>query len=487
MAGVVAARGPGHRGTPVAALSLGIARARLRSGSTACGSPARKSRRRAARRIACACLRALATLGWRSRGEAPTLESRTARRHHGVPRRWHWPRTGDRCRHGCSRRWRYRQACACCSPTAAARLRRVGVRLIISLLAIALLYLQFRTFNGLSAGTALLALMAGLKLLETDTQRDIYVVTLLIYFVCVAALLEGDSFWLLAYLIGVCWLTTATLLRLTTTQPAPRLAAQPALCRTAAGSGPASGLGILAALSTLRRASVADPGKCATRRIRIERQHEPRRHHRTRAIRRSRIPRALHGGRAAAARSATGGVPCMHDFDGHTWRRGYSASLRAPAVQPQGAAAYTYTLSLEPHQHNWIFALGLADALEFAAGRAQERLHAGTAATRVPADRHRAHLGLRAAIGADIERFDAPQRPAPAAASQSAHAATGARAARRERRRRRVYPRRSRHVLAAGLLLHVDAAQARRRLRSMPFCSTANAVSAATMPPPLRC
>ncbi len=63
--------------------------------------------------------------------------------------------------------------------------------------------------------------MAGLKLLETDTQRDIYVITLIVYFVSLAALLEGESFWLLAYLIGVCWLTTAALLRLTTTRPLP--------------------------------------------------------------------------------------------------------------------------------------------------------------------------------------------------------------------------------------------------------------------------
>ena len=61
----------------------------------------------------------------------------------------------------------------------------------------------------------------GLKLLETKTRRDIYIITLIIYFVSLAALLEGDSFWLLAYLIGVCWLTTATLLRLTSSGPAP--------------------------------------------------------------------------------------------------------------------------------------------------------------------------------------------------------------------------------------------------------------------------
>src|SRR5260370_5803468 len=90
-----------------------------------------------------------------------------------------------------------------------------GIRLGISALAIGLLFLQFRTFNGLSAGTALLCLIAGLKLLETRTRRDIYVITMIIYFLSLAALLEGESLWLLIYLIGVCWLTTSTLLRLT--------------------------------------------------------------------------------------------------------------------------------------------------------------------------------------------------------------------------------------------------------------------------------
>ncbi len=90
-----------------------------------------------------------------------------------------------------------------------------AVRLTISILAIGLLFLQFRTFNGLTAGTALLCLIAGLKLLETQTRRDIYVITMIIYFFSLAALLQGESFWLLTYLIAVCWLTTSTLLRLT--------------------------------------------------------------------------------------------------------------------------------------------------------------------------------------------------------------------------------------------------------------------------------
>ena len=100
----------------------------------------------------------------------------------------------------------------------AARGRRAPpsiIRIVVSLLAIGLLFLQYRTFNGLSAGTALLCLIAGLKLLETQARRDIYVVTMIIYFLSLAALLAGESFWLFTYLVGVTWLTTASLLRLT--------------------------------------------------------------------------------------------------------------------------------------------------------------------------------------------------------------------------------------------------------------------------------
>ncbi len=128
---------------------------------------------------------------------------------------------------GVSRPWRCRAACGCRSRRRGRMAPPRALRLGVAALAIALLFAQFRTFNGLSAGTALLALMAGLKMLETDTQRDIYVITLIIYFVCLSALLESTSFWLLAYLVGVCWLTTAALLRLTGT---------PCLCRTGAAA-----------------------------------------------------------------------------------------------------------------------------------------------------------------------------------------------------------------------------------------------------------
>src|SRR5208337_5563631 len=47
-----------------------------------------------------------------------------------------------------------------------------AIRFIIAAPAIVLLFVQFRTFNGLTPGSALLSLIAGLKLLETRTRRD---------------------------------------------------------------------------------------------------------------------------------------------------------------------------------------------------------------------------------------------------------------------------------------------------------------------------
>jgi protein-glutamine gamma-glutamyltransferase len=230
------------------------------------------------------------------------------------------------------------------------------LRLIIAGLAIALLYLHFRTFNGLAAGTALLVLVAGMKLLETVAQRDIYVITLIIYFVCLSALLDGDSFWLLAYLIGVCWLTTATLLRLTSTLPLPdwrrslryagRIMSQslplalvfwlffprfdaPLWQIPGAGPGAESGLGDTMSPGDINDLALSDE---IAFRVRFATPPPPPEERYWRG-------------------------PVMHDFDGHTWSRSrVSLPALPPALKPQGPA-YRYTVSMEPSQHNWIFAL----------------------------------------------------------------------------------------------------------------------------------
>jgi protein-glutamine gamma-glutamyltransferase len=230
-----------------------------------------------------------------------------------------------------------------------------AVLFTIAALAIPLLLVRFHTFNGLVAGTALLSITAGLKLLETKTRRDIYILTLIIYFVSLAALLEGDSFWLLAYLIGVCWLTTATLLRLTSSGPAPgwrpslryggRVLAQalplalvfwllfprfagplwqiPSDSQTAA-----SGLSDTMSPGDISQLALSDE---IAFRVRFDTAAPPNRERYWRG-------------------------PVLDVFDGHTWSHSPTSQQGAPALQPLGPS-YQYTIMMEPHRHRWIFML----------------------------------------------------------------------------------------------------------------------------------
>ena len=231
-----------------------------------------------------------------------------------------------------------------------------SVRFVIGALAIGLLFLQFRTFNGLSAGTALLSLIAGLKILETRTRRDIYVITMIIYFLSLAALLEGESFWLLIYLIGVCWLTTSTLLRLTSSRSrdwrgsvrhAGRILAQalplalafwlffprfggPLWQMPDSGSNATSGLSDSMSPGDITNLAMSDE---VAFRVRFK---------------------AGSGTPPPQERYWRG--PVLHDFDGHAWRRTESSRVDTPGLRFQGPA-YRYTVSLEPSPHNWIFVL----------------------------------------------------------------------------------------------------------------------------------
>ena len=239
----------------------------------------------------------------------------------------------------------------------AARGRRAPpsiIRIVVSLLAIGLLFLQYRTFNGLSAGTALLCLIAGLKLLETQARRDIYVVTMIIYFLSLAALLAGESFWLFTYLVGVTWLTTASLLRLTgatsrghrrgSLRYTGRLLAQALPLALAFWlffprlGGPlwhlpddgAATSGLSDSMSPGDITDLANSDDIAFR-VRFSGATPPPEERYWRG-------------------------PVLHAFDGHTWRRGDTTASHAPPLNLLGPA-YRYTVSMEPHQHHWLFVL----------------------------------------------------------------------------------------------------------------------------------
>ena len=232
-----------------------------------------------------------------------------------------------------------------------------AVRLGITAAAILILFLQLRTFNGLAAGTALLCLIAGLKILETRARRDLYAVALIVYFLCLSALLRSESFWLFIYLLGVAWLTGAALLAL-----APRRGGWEHSLRYA-GRIAAQALPIALVLWLFfprfdaplwhlpsegrARSGLSDtmsPGDIVDLALSDEIAF-----------------RVRFEGAAPPASERYWRGPVLHDTDGHTWRN-EGPGIRGAGMWTPSGPAYLYTLSLEPTSFNWLFALDWPDS-----------------------------------------------------------------------------------------------------------------------------
>ena len=122
----------------------------------------------------------------------------------------HWPR----CRRGCrccsgspsrggSRSPRSRGPCRCGS-----------LRLLLAFVAFCAVLFQYRTINGVEAGSALLVVMIALKFLESNGHRDQLVLIMISYFLLFASLLTESGPLTAAYLLLLIWLTTVGLLQL---------------------------------------------------------------------------------------------------------------------------------------------------------------------------------------------------------------------------------------------------------------------------------
>ncbi len=93
------------------------------------------------------------------------------------------------------------------------RLPGAFLRAIIALGATAGVIVSYTTITGLDAGTALLALMAALKLLETRVPRDHVVLIFIGWFLCLAAFLYAQDILTVAFVVPTVWLLAAALLR----------------------------------------------------------------------------------------------------------------------------------------------------------------------------------------------------------------------------------------------------------------------------------
>jgi transglutaminase-like putative cysteine protease len=211
----------------------------------------------------------------------------------------------------------------------------------------------YRTINGIEAGTALLILMGSMKLLETQTVRDLTIVVFVAYFLLFAGFLYDQQLTLLPYMLIAAWLLTATLMRIHQTAP---MTTREALVSTgrmfvialplagalflffprlpgrfwAVPAKQAATTGIDDEISPGDISDLSVSGEIAFR-VKFDGESIP-----------SRRDRYWRG-------------PVLHDFDGRTWRRHPFSYVEPPTIAT--GTTYRYRLVLEPHDRNWVFAL----------------------------------------------------------------------------------------------------------------------------------
>jgi transglutaminase-like putative cysteine protease len=238
---------------------------------------------------------------------------------------------------------------------------RLDVRLpapwIRGVLAIGLLagvLVQYRTVNGLIPGTALLVATGSVKLLETRSRRDRYIMVAVALFLMLSACLDRQSmlraplYLLLTWACCVAFVYVAHADLQLPSRDAIRLAG-----RALAASLPLALVmfvffprlpGQLWALPSQGSATTGlgdemTPGGISN----LSESDEP-------AFR----VRFLGAPPAPEQRYWRG--PVLHSFDGYTWRRDRSQTYRQIPLDLSGTL-WRYRITLEPHQRNWLFSL----------------------------------------------------------------------------------------------------------------------------------
>ncbi|MGH8258089.1 MAG: transglutaminaseTgpA domain-containing protein, partial [Steroidobacteraceae bacterium] len=265
--------------------------------------------------------------------------------------------------------WCTLAACGCTAWALAGRAGRVPLpgRWMRALLAIALIagvIVLFRTFNGLDAGTALLAAMGAVKLLEAGSRRDQYVVIGAALFLLLAAALDEQSLPYLPLYAADAWIC-CTALAVVGNQPpsidgtAPRsLLGDAAAAKLAARSLllalplaalafllvprlsgslwalPDSGRATTGLSDTLTPGAISDLSESSDPAFRVW----------------------FDGALPPPAERYWRG-PVLHDFDGQTWSRPAPWWFSGARVVAPLGPAYRYRVTLEPSARHWWLAL----------------------------------------------------------------------------------------------------------------------------------
>ncbi|HEY3784969.1 MAG TPA: DUF3488 and transglutaminase-like domain-containing protein [Steroidobacteraceae bacterium] len=232
-------------------------------------------------------------------------------------------------------------------------------RSALALLLVAAVLLRFRTLNGLSAGTALLVLMGGIKLLETRTRRDQYIMIGASLFLLLAACLDRQGLLRSPVYLAHAWLCCTALAIVAYADSSGSFGTRAAMALAARSLLYALPLAVAlflffprlpGAFWAIPRSSQAQTGLGDTMTpgsiTELTASYEV-------------AFRARFEGSPPPPQERYWRGPVLHEFDGYTWRRGPASAYHPQPLEYLGMP-YRYEVSLEPSSRRWWFSLDTA-------------------------------------------------------------------------------------------------------------------------------
>ena len=244
------------------------------------------------------------------------------------------------------------------------RLPRRWLLVVLVLVGMGAVYLNFRTIFGRDAGVTLLVLFLSLKLMETKERRDAVVVTFLCYFLALTNFFYSETIPTAGIMLVTVFALTAGLVGVNGPQRPLRESARLAGVLLAQGvpvmvllfflfprvQGPMWGIPTDAFGGTTGLSDSMTPGN-----ISLLSQSDA-------VAFRAHFPDG-----APERRHLYWRGPVFWQFDGRTWRAGDVLVSEYAKFDPLSAPIH-YTVTLEPHERQWLFALEMAGRVPPGAG-----------------------------------------------------------------------------------------------------------------------
>lgn len=239
------------------------------------------------------------------------------------------------------------------------RLPARGIRWVAAVVALALVFFNYRTINGLQAGSALLVAMLALKVLETNRRRDLVALVLSAYFLTITNLLYAQHIPALIYAFIAVWITSTALLQISiNTQPMKPKAALLTCGNLLAQSIPI--MLILFLLFPRIPTPFVGLSNSGVGRTGLSEEMSPGTI--TNLVQSDEIAFTVKfGGQPPPYSRLYWRGPVLHDFDGQSWSRHGFVGRGRSDYDVRGVST-AYTVTMEPNQRNWLFALDVASS-----------------------------------------------------------------------------------------------------------------------------